>query len=203
MEEMKSCPYCGGEILVTAKKCKHCGKWLEQKCPQCGEWVNAEAKKCRYCGYWLNDWARRVHEKEQAAAQAAQKGASVEEIKAAIEEEKENSNAGCLLNIECGLIVGIIGFLYDWVWWKYVVAWVVGLTLLNIQVFRILYCIAISLVWGIIGIVLSPILFDESEWEMVGRLLTEDYSDYWWMGLLFAVVSLSLHGPAMKSRFNF
>lgn len=31
MEETKKCPYCGNEILAVAKKCKHCGKWLEAK----------------------------------------------------------------------------------------------------------------------------------------------------------------------------
>ncbi|MBR2185507.1 MAG: sel1 repeat family protein [Prevotella sp.] len=31
MEETKKCPYCGGEILNIAKKCKHCGKWIEPK----------------------------------------------------------------------------------------------------------------------------------------------------------------------------
>lgn len=29
MEEKKLCPYCGKEILKVAKKCKHCGKWLD------------------------------------------------------------------------------------------------------------------------------------------------------------------------------
>lgn len=27
--ELKKCPYCGEEILAVAKKCKHCGNWLE------------------------------------------------------------------------------------------------------------------------------------------------------------------------------
>lgn len=29
--ETKKCPYCGGEIMLVAKKCKHCGKWLEEQ----------------------------------------------------------------------------------------------------------------------------------------------------------------------------
>lgn len=29
MEETKRCPYCGEEILAIAKKCKHCGEWLD------------------------------------------------------------------------------------------------------------------------------------------------------------------------------
>ncbi|MDE7136266.1 MAG: hypothetical protein K2N91_06510 [Muribaculaceae bacterium] len=28
--ETKTCPYCGGEIMIVAKKCKHCGKWLDE-----------------------------------------------------------------------------------------------------------------------------------------------------------------------------
>ncbi|MCH5309897.1 MAG: zinc ribbon domain-containing protein [Prevotella sp.] len=30
MKETKNCPYCGEEILAVAKKCKHCGTWLEE-----------------------------------------------------------------------------------------------------------------------------------------------------------------------------
>ncbi|MBO4874158.1 MAG: hypothetical protein J5542_02440 [Bacteroidales bacterium] len=30
MEETKRCPYCGEEILAVARKCKHCGEWLDK-----------------------------------------------------------------------------------------------------------------------------------------------------------------------------
>lgn len=29
-KDHKQCPYCGEEILAVAKKCKHCGEWLEE-----------------------------------------------------------------------------------------------------------------------------------------------------------------------------
>lgn len=28
---LKQCPYCGEDISVNAKKCKHCGEWLTEK----------------------------------------------------------------------------------------------------------------------------------------------------------------------------
>ena len=30
MPETKNCPNCGEEILAVAKKCKHCGEWLDE-----------------------------------------------------------------------------------------------------------------------------------------------------------------------------
>lgn len=203
MEEMKSCPYCGQEILANAKKCKHCGKWLEKQCPQCGEWVNAEAKKCRYCGYWFDAWQCRLQEKAEQEKRETQKGASVEEIKAAIEEEKENSNTGCILYVESIIIGALVGYIYDFEWWGYAVFLGVFSILLSIHFLRILYCIGISLVWGVVGIVLSPYLFDESELQIASRLLTDNYADYWWMGVICTIISLVFHQPAMHSRFNY
>ena len=31
MEELKKCPICGEEVMSSAKKCKHCGEWLDEK----------------------------------------------------------------------------------------------------------------------------------------------------------------------------
>ncbi|OVE79444.1 hypothetical protein BVY01_02465, partial [bacterium I07] len=31
MKETKECPYCSETILATAKKCRFCGEWFEEK----------------------------------------------------------------------------------------------------------------------------------------------------------------------------
>ena len=65
MEKTKRCPYCGEEILAVAKKCKHCGEWLDKDdpkkeakkivaCPVCGEDIEDGTEVCPYCHERVN-----------------------------------------------------------------------------------------------------------------------------------------------------
>jgi predicted nucleic acid-binding Zn ribbon protein len=57
--DTKQCPYCGEEILAVAKKCKHCGEWLDKEanvhqkkmteCPVCAEEIEEDLKICPHC----------------------------------------------------------------------------------------------------------------------------------------------------------
>jgi len=57
--DTKQCPYCGEEVLAVAKKCKHCGEWLEKdttstpkkmvECPVCAEQIEEGLKVCPHC----------------------------------------------------------------------------------------------------------------------------------------------------------
>ena len=203
-KQTKTCPFCGKEVIATAKKCKHCGQWLEKQCPTCGEWINAKAMKCRYCGTWLNKYAR---EKYEGTPVVPQKSYSAQEVNEAIgyalDEKDEEEDTSSLMNIECAVIVIVAGLIYDWSILQYFLAWAIGYVLLCIHILRVLYCIAVSFVWGIIGYCLSPWIFGDSDWDMLVRLASEDFSDYWWMGLIFFAASLFFHWPAMRSRFNF
>jgi uncharacterized membrane protein YvbJ len=40
MEGTKKCPYCGGEIIAAAKKCKHCKQWLNES------YITQQSNKC-------------------------------------------------------------------------------------------------------------------------------------------------------------
>lgn len=57
-KDHKRCPYCGEEILSVAKKCKHCGEWLNKeteqqkemtRCSVCGEKVEKGLDRCPIC----------------------------------------------------------------------------------------------------------------------------------------------------------
>lgn len=171
-----ACPNCGKEILATAKKCKHCGEWLEKKCPHCGEWIKADAMKCRYCGSWLNKFAKERYERENNIAQPVDP--ALEERRRKKEKAAVNASAaGCLMLGEFAVALTLIAFASDWSWWQVVLAGIGGLLLMSFHTVRFLYCIAISFFWASLG------------WGIGDSLL---------VGILFFVGSIALHWPIMK-----
>lgn len=176
-----ACPNCGKEILATAKKCKHCGEWLEKKCPHCGEWIKIDAMKCRYCGSWLNKFAKERYERENNIPQAVDP--ELEEKRREKERKAEKategiSTAGCLMMVECGIALTLLYFARDWSWWQVVLAGIGGLLLMSFHTVRFLYCIAISFLWACWGAVVGG-----------GSL---------WIGAVSFVFSLVIHWPIMK-----
>ncbi len=81
MEGTKICPYCGEEILATAKKCKHCGEWLPTEpqsekiiCPVCAEVIDAGVAICPLCNEPIRPDAQSAREQASSAVNTSQKG---------------------------------------------------------------------------------------------------------------------------------
>lgn len=80
MTETRICPFCGKEILAVAKKCKHCGKWLDDKseefvcCPTCGEKVKKGTTICPHCNEPMDgiDKGQTVSEKQDLLANSSE-----------------------------------------------------------------------------------------------------------------------------------
>ncbi|WP_311438298.1 zinc ribbon domain-containing protein [Hallella colorans] len=185
MEETKICPHCGSEILATAKKCKHCGNWLEKKCPACDEWVNIDAKKCKHCGTWFSYKDRKAYDIKTGAL--APQPASVpadddDEGNETLEEVVEgySSITGCLLSAESLLLGGLLWYVYDWKWWQALIAYFIFTMLMSFQILRIVYCLGAIATWFCIGYAV---------YDMTG-------------GLVAGVVALLFHLPAFHSKFD-
>lgn len=58
--ERISCPHCGEEIIVGAKKCWHCKKWLVSECPVCGENIDEDTVICPHCHENVEEYRQSV-----------------------------------------------------------------------------------------------------------------------------------------------
>lgn len=109
-KETKKCPFCGEEILATAKKCKHCKQFLPsdnentteqttKTCPFCGEEIMATAKKCKHCGEWL-EYQDAQNENQITHCQFCGKAVSVSAEKCPscgewLKDENQELSCGC------------------------------------------------------------------------------------------------------------
>lgn len=143
MSETKFCPHCNGEVIASAHKCKHCGNWIDKQCPICGEWILSGAKKCKHCGTWLDKSAQEQFVQTAPAPEPVTVTQYVEK------DDEGDDTASCLMNIELLVVAGCAFFYTNWV--GVIVCILILEALLQVRFLRILYCIIVSALWGMVG----------------------------------------------------
>lgn len=176
----KVCPKCGQEIAISAKKCRHCGEWLEKQCPYCGEWINANAEKCKHCGSWLSEVARRRYENRNGITRDKEKAQQGEKKlddkdKAVLGLAKA---AGCFMHIENILLAVCLMFAFDLSLWAMFACCAVFYLLMCISAIRTLYVWFLTFVWGCVG-----------------------YGAGGWIGaIIVGIISFAIHGLAVVGQ---
>ena len=168
--------------MPQARKCKHCGEWLQRQCPHCGEWVNAKAVKCKHCKGAIpadgeKDTAKPA---EPQTVYVDRGGAEMQAVLNEMQEREDDKSAGCVLYGELIMFCIIAGFGGDMEWWETAIVFVIAVVLLQVRFLRVLYAIGMVLLWGALGLELSG----------------------WGAALVAGFVALALHGQMMRKGFT-
>ena len=69
-QKIKKCHFCGEEVLAIAKKCKHCGEWIDHQapefqkkmmeCPFCAEEIEDGTEVCPLCEEPIKKQVKRI-----------------------------------------------------------------------------------------------------------------------------------------------
>ncbi len=188
MDKMMKCPACAEEIAVGSKKCEHCGDEIEKQCPCCKEWIVADAKRCKHCGTWLNKFTKEKFEGETTPTSSE------------VETSVEIGGLRAFVYVESALAIYFFCELMEWSFWVLLVIGFVNILLLTTVFYRVIYNIAVSAIWGLIGLSVAPLLLDESDLEIDMRMATDSFGDYWWVATLFFILSIIIHAVYMTKE---
>lgn len=183
---MIKCPACGEQIAIGSKMCSYCQEELEKQCPCCKEWIIADAKRCKHCGTWLNKFSKEKFEGVTPSAEP--------------ESSSSDGSVSAFVYIEAALAIYLFAELMEWGWIVIIGAFFVNTLLLTTAIYRVIYTIAVSAIWGLIGLSVAPLLMDESDFEIEMRMMTDNFGDYWWIALIVFVISLGLHASYMTKE---
>jgi len=129
----KECPYCGEEILATAKKCKHCGEWLDEE---------------------IDD--EEIDEDDDDESVSAR-----DTMRGAIEEANWNEENSAALPVQAGIIAIIMGFVCK-SWWAGLGTFFGMIILILLPRIGVAVCVILSILYGYVGYVIGAYFFSTS-----------------------------------------
>lgn len=136
MKEKKECPYCGEEILITAKKCKHCGEWLDDN-----KRLQFNAPNTEKIVHVIHDTTERQNS-----------------IKKAYQEAKQNEEFKNALPVQFLIISIVLGFIYK-SWWVGIGTFFGLSFLIALPYVGNIVCVLLSFLYASIGYGIGTELF--------------------------------------------
>lgn len=169
MEQTKQCPFCGEEILSVAKKCKHCGEWLNVPTQQPSE--SSTTASSSPVAPKVSETPPRAAAPQASTPQPSQQP-SVQpplyaEVRKGVTQANYNEDLSGMFFTQIALIAIGIG-LYKESWWWFLSSFFGLLFLIFLPYIGKVVCVILSLGWGLIGYVLGASFFTENAGYVIG-----------------------------------